>query len=228
MANPPFETKKDYILRRVKQKILDGEYGPGDRLKVRQLAAEFGTSEIPVREAITQLAATGLVTITPHVGAVASPLSAQDLKEIFEIRSALETLATRLAADRLTPDGLQQIQGIQSRLRQAVDEGGHDVDELNQMNRAFHMAIYHHSENKRLVAMIDELWNHAGRYPGPLTGHNEVTYQSLADHDAILAALKAGDGTLAAQLTEEHKNRAMHRIIALVQEREQALSSSRS
>lgn len=213
-------------MRRVKQKILDGEYGPGDRLKVRNLAAEFGTSEIPVREAITQLAASGLVTITPHVGAIASPLSAQDLKEIFEIRSALETLATRLAACRLTPDSLKEIEAFASCLRQAVDEGGQDVDKLNQMNRAFHMAIYQHSDNKRLVMMIEDLWNHAGRYPGPLTGQDPITYQSLNDHEAIVAALKAKDGVLAAQLTEEHKNRAMHRIIAVVREREQALSSS--
>ncbi|MCL5971820.1 MAG: GntR family transcriptional regulator [Firmicutes bacterium] len=103
-----FETKKDYVFRHVKQKILDRQYEPCHRLKFRQLVQEFGTSEIPVREAINQLASSGLLTITPHVGAITTPVSSQDLREIFEIRSALEELATRRAAEHLTPETLDE------------------------------------------------------------------------------------------------------------------------
>ncbi|MCY0877450.1 MAG: GntR family transcriptional regulator [Firmicutes bacterium] len=222
MEEPRYETKKDYIVRRLRQKILDGEYGPGDRLKVRQLAQEFGTSEIPVREAINQLAATGLVTITPHVGAVATPVSSEDLTEIFEIRSALEELATRLATERMPSEALQEIERLAVALENAV-EIGQEAEELNRLNRAFHMAIYRQSRNQRLVHMIEELWNHAGRYPAPLTGRDDNTYQSLREHRAIIEALRSRDAERAARLTQEHKNRAMQRVIALVREHESSI-----
>lgn len=216
-----FETKKDYVFRHVKQKILDREYEPGHRLKVRQLAQEFGTSEIPVREAINQLASSGLVTITPHVGAITTPVSSQDLREIFEIRSALEELATRRATEHLTPEALDEIEHIAKALETAV-ELGRDPDELNRLNRAFHLTIYQYAQNQRLVGMIEELWNHAGRYPAPLTGSDTDTYQSLKEHRAILSALKAKDIGLAARLTAEHKNRSMQAVIDRVQHHENA------
>ncbi len=219
MDQPPFETKKDYILRRVKQKILDGEYGPGDRLKVRQLATEFGTSEIPVREAINQLASMGLVILTPHVGAIATPVSSRDLQEIFDIRTALEGLAIRLATPRITPEALTEIGQIATDLERAV-ESTRDADELGRLNRAFHMAIYRYSHNERLLGMIEDLWNHAGRYPSPLSGKDDSTYQSLRDHQAILDALRDQDVERAAAITEEHKNRSMLRIIAQVKKSE--------
>ncbi len=227
MEHTTFETKKDYIFRRLKQKILGGEYGPGDRLKVRQLAQEFGTSEIPVREAIHQLVSTGLVTMTPHVGAVTTPISAQDLREIFQIRSALEGLATELAVPHLTPEGLEEIRRIEAQLEEAV-ASGQDPDELNRLNRVFHIAIYRYGRNQRLLTMIEELWNHAGRYPAPLQGRDdESTRQSLAEHRQILEALEARDARRAMELTEQHKNRSMSRVIAIVEAREQALLPAR-
>jgi DNA-binding GntR family transcriptional regulator len=212
---PSFETKKDYIARRLREKILAGEYAPGHRLKTRQLAEEFGTSEIPVREAINQLASTGLVTIIPHVGAMASPISSRDLEDIFQIRTALESLATQLAAPRLTAEDFEALDQINRTLAEAVD-AGRDADALNQLNRGFHLRIYQACSNRRLLQLIEELWNHAGRYPAPLTGKNSATYQSVADHWEILAALKARDGQHAAALTEAHKARSMTRILTQV------------
>ncbi len=221
----PFETKKDYIFHKLKQQILDGEYEPGDRLKIRPLAQEFGTSEIPVREAINQLASTGLVTMTPHVGAVATPISAQDLREIFQIRTVLEGLATELAVPNLPPDGIAEIRRIQTELEAAVD-GGCEPDRLNRLNRAFHMTIYRHSQNRRLSTLIEELWNHAGRYPAPLKGSDDdSTRLSIREHQQILEALEAHDVRRATELTAHHKSRSMRRVIAIVEGRERLTRS---
>lgn len=222
MEHASFETKKDYILRQIKKKILDGEFQPGERLKVRPLAQEFGTSEIPVREAIHQLVSTGLVTMTPHVGAVASPISTEDLREIFQIRSALERVATELGAAKLTEEDLTHMFRIQKELEDAV-EAGVEPETLNRINREFHMVVYARSGNRRLVSMIEELWNHAGRYPAPLTGRNEPTYQSIKEHRQILEALKARDIEQAAELTEQHKNRSMKWVMEQVGARERGL-----
>lgn len=219
MDQPVYETKKDFIARQIKKRILDGEFGSGYRLKVRQLATEFGTSEIPVREAIIELAASGLVTIRPHVGATATPISSRDLRNIFQIRSVLERLATELAAENMTAQNLSQIEKHAEALRQAVD-AGEDSDELTRLNRVFHMSIYQCCGNDRLVGMIEELWNHAGRYPDPLTGQDDATYQSLKEHVAILDAIRRNDGALAAELTECHKDRSFAGILARLQKLE--------
>jgi DNA-binding GntR family transcriptional regulator len=219
MQVPEYETKKDYIARQIKKRILDGEYAPGTRLKVRKLAAEFGSSEIPVREAIIQLTATGLVSIRPHVGAMATPISSQDLLEIFQIRSVLESLATELATDRMTVGDLKDIEEAARILRRAVEEG-RESDELTQLNRQFHLAIYRCSGNERLVVMIADLWTHAGRYPAPLTGRDEATYQSLRDHEEILEALHKRDKERAKALTQSHKERSFARIVAQVRKLE--------
>lgn len=220
MENKAFETKKDYILRRLREKILAGEYAPGDRLKTRQLAEEFGTSEIPVREAINQLASTGLVSITPHVGATASLISSRDLEEIFQIRTALESLAIRLATPALTDQDLDELDRMAHELEEAVAQNA-PPEQLNALNRRLHMAIYQHSGNRRLIQGIEELWNHAGRYPGPLTGSDDSTRRSIEEHRAILDSLRDRDANTAAVLTEAHKSRAMRGILQRVRDMEQ-------
>ena len=219
MDQPVYETKKDYIARQIKRKILSGEYRPGSRLKVRQLASEFGTSDIPVREAIIQLASSGLVTIRPHAGATATPISSRDLKNIFQIRSALERLATELASQNMSARDLAEVQSKADALKNAVDEGL-ESDVLNRLNREFHMSIYRCSQNQRLVEMIEDLWNHAGRYPEPLTGQDANTYQSVKEHSEIVAALQERDGRLAADLTERHQERSFGGILAQVEKLE--------
>lgn len=219
MEPKAYQTKKDYIIKRLREMILSGTYAPGDRLKTRKLAEEFGTSEIPVREAINQLASAGLVTIIPHVGAMASPISSHDLEEIFQVRTALESLATRLAAPQLTADDLEALSQIAQSLEDAV-AAGEDIEELNRLNREFHMFIYRRSGNRRLADLIEDLWNHAGRYPAPLTGPDAHTYQSLKDHRAILESLYRRDGERAAMLTIEHKDRSMARILEQVRRME--------
>lgn len=219
METKTFETKKDYIVKALREKILSGLYQPGVRLKTKDLAHEFGTSEIPVREAINQLSSAGLVEVIPHVGATTTRISSRDLQEIFQIRTELESLATRLSAPQLSSSDLRALENIQAMLEQAVEDGSPPAV-LNAMNREFHMYLYRKSGNRRLVAIIDDLWNHAGRYPAPLTGHDDNTAQSLQDHRGILACLQAGDLDGATLLTEQHKQRSFERILSQVRHTE--------
>lgn len=207
-----YETKKDYITKILQDKILSGEYKPGVRLKTRQLAQEFGTSEIPVREAINQLASAGFVCITPHVGAVASPISAHDLEEIFQIHAELASLATRLAVPLLTEKDLAALAAIEDKLKKAVVQG-EPADELNHLNRQFHTYLYWRSGNRRLAEMIENLWDHTGRYPPPLMSSDDSTFQSLRDHEAIIECLRRKDADQAAELTKKHKERSMLRML---------------
>lgn len=219
MTQKTFETKKDYIVRAVKDKILSGDYEPGVRLKTKELALEFGTSEIPVREAISQLVSQGLVEVIPHVGATTARISSTDLQDIFQIRGALESLATELAAPALTSEDLKDIERIHLELQQAVKDGA-SSSILNTLNREFHMRLYRRCGNLRLVTMIEDLWNHAGRYPAPLLGPDPDTFQSIADHEEILRLLKQRDVKGVTAITLTHKERSFERILKAVRHSE--------
>ncbi len=214
-----FQTKKDWILNGLRHDILEGRYPPGTRLVTRQIAEDYGTSEIPVREALNQLQQEGLIRTEPHVGAVTSPLSAADLRELFEVRMALEGLAVRLATPRLTDADLAEAREINRSLHGAVERGD-AVGELNRFNRAFHERIYAGCNNERLLEILKNLWDHSGRYPPPLTGNDPSTWASIQEHEAILDALSARDAALAERLTLDHKARSMGRIVQRVEQRE--------
>ena len=96
MANE-FKTIQEIIFDTLKQRIISGKYEPGKRLIANDLAEEFDISRMPVREALTRLASTGLVELIPYKGAIVNELTAEDFVEIFYIRSVLEGLAARLA-----------------------------------------------------------------------------------------------------------------------------------
>ncbi len=219
MTQKTFETKKDYIVKAVKEKILSGDLKPGVRLKTKELALEFGTSEIPVREAINQLVSLRLVEVIPHVGATTARISSTDLQEIFQIRGELESLATRLATPALTLQDLDDIERIHLELKQALEDDA-PSSRLNALNREFHMRLYRHSGNLRLITMIEELWNHAGRYPAPLSGRDPDTIKSLADHEEILRLLKRHDVTGVTAITLTHKQRSFERILKAVRQSE--------
>ncbi|MDA8199253.1 MAG: GntR family transcriptional regulator [Thermaerobacter sp.] len=217
----PFQTKKDWILEGLRQDILEGRYPPGTRLVTRQIAEDYGTSEIPVREALNQLHQEGLIRTEPHVGAVTTPLSGADLRELFEVRMTLEGLAVRLAAPRLTDADIAAAAVLNDTLRAAVERSD-AVTELNRLNRAFHERLYASCDNRRLLDLLKSLWDHSGRYPPPLTGNDPPTRSSVAEHAAILDALRARDGARAEQLTLAHKQRSMDRIVKRVEQHEAA------
>ena len=106
-ANPnlqtPNSTLAEQVLHAIQAAIVDGDLAPGSKLKEPDLARAYGTSRGPLREAIRQLEARGLVQLTPHAGARVTDLSVKQLLDIYELREALEGMACRLAADRLTP-----------------------------------------------------------------------------------------------------------------------------
>jgi len=98
-----YKTMQEIVYDTIREAIQIGRYAPGQRLIADELAQELGTSRMPVREALRRLEVAGLVSITPHRGAVVSELSEQEIVEIYHIRAVLEGLAARLAASLLPP-----------------------------------------------------------------------------------------------------------------------------
>lgn len=206
-----YRTKKEMIYQTLKEEILSGQYEFGDKLVISRLALRFQSSEIPVREAISQLDSEKLIEFKPHVGAVVSTLSSKDIQEIFELRVELEGLATRLAVEGLTQSHLEELRGILDDSVLAFSEK--DYDEYEALNIKFHKTIYSACNNRLLIRTIDELWANTRRYPSLFKGNDEHIEASVEEHEHIYQALMQRDIMLAESYMIKHKTRAGREIL---------------
>ncbi|KMO34340.1 AsnC family transcriptional regulator [Methylobacterium variabile] len=186
----------------IEDEIVDGVLRPGDRLDEVQLAARFGVSRTPIREALLQLAVTGLIEVKPRRGAVVSTPEPARLLEMFETMAELEAACGRLAARRLTPEHQCALVAALEACRAAAAEG--DTETYYAENAVFHAVIYRASRNGFLCEQALTL----GRRLAPfrriqLRARNRLR-QSLAEHEGVVEAILAGDEALAGERLRAH------------------------
>ncbi|MCO5064296.1 MAG: GntR family transcriptional regulator [Rhizobiaceae bacterium] len=163
MSTPlPRQTTTDLVAQYIARKIVNGEYAGGEQLRQEAIAAELGVSRIPVREALVQLEAEGLVVIRAHRGAVVSELTADDAIDIFDTRMLLEPYLVKKAMARVTADELQTVENALVEYEAAVARG--DARELSQLNWKFHLALLAPSGRVRSLALLQSLYTSADRY----------------------------------------------------------------
>ncbi|MEA4877889.1 MAG: GntR family transcriptional regulator [Aminobacterium sp.] len=187
----------------LRERILQGELRGGQQLRQDDIAKEFGVSRIPVREALIQLDAEGLVTFYPYKGAIVSSLSPADVHEIFTIRFALESAALRLAAQNMTSKDYKRIEKIME-LR-AKEE---NPELWSSLNWQFHSALYKFSRMPRLCEMIDSLHANIDRYLRIYHQFMMPKGEPEEAHKQIMKALKEGDTEQAIVLLEIHLRNA--------------------
>ena len=192
------ETLRDAI----EELIAVGSYAPGQHLDETELAARFGVSRTPIRETLIGLASRGLVVIRPRRGAVVAEFGPQQLVEMFEVMSELEASCSRLAARRMTT--LEQEALVAAHAACNAARASHDEDEYYYKNEAFHEAIYAGSHNQFLIDQTRALYRRLRPYRRLQLRVRDRIANSYAEHDAVVAAILAGDGELAARLTREH------------------------
>jgi len=122
MERPIFRTKSKIIYEELKKGILNGTYKPQQRIITSEVAKEFGASESPVREAIKQLESDGLIENTPYVGAVVTNFDMEDIEKIYEVRSFLEGLAARIAAQNIKEDEMVLLEQHVADIEKALHE----------------------------------------------------------------------------------------------------------
>lgn len=197
-----YHSKSDVVADALRSDIRLGRLEPGSLLRQRDLAARFGVSPTPVREALRRLEAEGFVASVLHRGARVVRREEARLGENFLIRAALEPLAAQLAADRIGADDLSELE----RLHDEIAELGDDEQALAaERNQAFHLRIYESAASPVLMALLRLLWSSVGETPSRL----RLTEESAAQHAAILDALRRRDGKAAAELTRCHIEEAM-------------------
>lgn len=198
-----YSTKSDFAYTMLREKILSGEFAPGQLLNQATLARTIGISTTPLREALRRLKSEGLVELGAHRDAKVTDLSAEEARDLLEVRRSLDPLAAALAAERRTKADITAI-------REAADVKPlrHDfgVEHLI-AHRRFHAAVYRASHNDLLITTLDGLWDKADRYRrvGLATerSHDERAQKSH-EHARLVECVIAGDAEGAAAVMHEH------------------------
>ena len=170
------------IVEALRADIIAGALPAGGELRQQQLAARFGVSRMPVREALRCLEAEGLIALAPNKGATVAPLSVADLREIYEMRIAAEALALRLALPELTNAQIDRAAAVQSAMEAAP------IAEFGASNARFHAALYLPCARPRLLSHIEVLSNAADRYLRITIASLDYAEKSHREHHALLDA----------------------------------------
>jgi DNA-binding GntR family transcriptional regulator len=182
------------------QRIINGHYPPGHRLKELEIAREFNTSQAPVREAFRELEATGVIETEPHRGSRVRTVSERELGEAYQVRAVLEQLAGELAAGRFSgKEALLQRQA--DNVRRAYEKG--NMEDYARHDLAFHRMIVAAAGNQVLLESWDAL--HFDIRTRLLLGRPAPSLQSTLNlHDEIVKALIDSKGKLAGRLLRKH------------------------
>lgn len=186
----------------IRERILDRTYAEGEQLRQDVLAADFGVSRIPVREALRQLEAEGLVTFSPHRGAVVSSLSIAEIDELFALRARLETILLRRAVPLLTEEVVERAEEILNEYDAAFRE--RDVAAWGDLNWQFHSTLYSAAGRPVTMAVVERLHLHTNRYARMQLALTRGEARAHKEHAQILAAARKGDASRAASLLSAH------------------------
>jgi len=204
---------RDLAYDDIREAILTGVLPPGHRVKERDVAEQMGISTTPVKEALRRLEQEGLVVSQPRRGAVVSRLVQIPVEEIEEIRGAMEGIAARLSAERLTDAELEELDGLVAHMSELTESMESPQQRVEEVNR-FHAIILEGSRNDFLVRFVATLT--------PFERVHQTEYLDVAEarailseHVAIHAALRARDGDQAQRLMVEHydRGRAYWRLV---------------
>lgn len=206
----------DLVRDRVRKAIFAGDFEPGAQLRQDELAARYGTSRIPVREALRKLEAEGLVTIHPNRGAVVSTLSLDDVLEMLEIRIALECRALRLAIPNIVDVDIEAAADILK---------SYDAEprpqKWGEMNWQFHKTLYAPCSRPKLIAMIEANYGHVGRFIRVQVSLAAGKERPQREHYAMLDACRRSDSDAAVRMLEEHIVHTQKSLLAASRHRPQ-------
>jgi DNA-binding GntR family transcriptional regulator len=192
---------RDALKERIVERILDGTYGPGERIVESAVAAEFGVSQAPVREALRDLEAMRFVESQPHRGARVRAVTSEELVQIYPVRAALEEVAGREAAPRISEEELDLLGDELAGMRRAADTG--DLHALMVHDTRFHEIIVEASGNQVLIDVWRSLRVEARSLVSALKSHSDL--HSIAElHRPVLQAVRYRDPELAGKEMRAH------------------------
>jgi len=202
-------TRAEWAERRLRTAILTGELGPGERIRIEQLAAQWQLSPTPLREAVRSLAQTGLVDLAPQRGATVAGLSEQEIADIYEMRLLLEPRALRLSLRRRDWGWRAEVESAWSALRRAWGDAEHAPPHVEPAHTAFHEALSAGCENRELLRLTRRLAAQSMRILLLAIAQGRIAGPTLADHEELYAACVDGEVDDAMRVAILHIGRPM-------------------
>lgn len=215
---------RQWVVEQLRHGILEGRLKPGEWLRQERLAREQGVSQTPVREALKQLAAEGLVEHVPYRGIRVVELTVEDVEDLYACRETIEGMAARFAAGNITAESVAELESL--RLRMAACKVPRELKEYRELNRQFHAIVFKASGRSFLVRTLAQLWS---AFPTMLwssiprvatTSLPERDEPDIVEHAEIVAALKAHDPVGAERAARQHIRAAGAALIAAMRARQ--------
>jgi DNA-binding GntR family transcriptional regulator len=190
----------DQVTTELRRRIIEAHYRPGERLTEDRLAADFGVSRNPVREALRVVTAEGFIEVQPRRGAVVATPDEQAMRDLFQARSLIEPLAARVAAERGTDADLAALRDLLDQARIATEQG--DFDRVAELNTELHRAVVVMSGNRWLAQFSTAMYRYV-HWVFRLGAPGRAAH-SWKEHVRLVEALEAHDPDAAEQAAAEH------------------------
>jgi DNA-binding GntR family transcriptional regulator len=196
------QTLTDMTTDAIRERILRGQYPEGEPMRQDAIGVELGVSRIPVREALRQLEAEGLVTFSPHRGAVVSSLSLKEIRELFELRADIEGDLIHRAVPRMGREDHIRASEILDAYELALRAG--QVHTWGALNWQFHSTLYAPADRSLTMNVVNNLHQHSDRYLRMQISLTHGETRARQEHRAIALAARKADATKAARLMRDH------------------------
>lgn len=206
------QTVTSSVLDLLRDRIISGYYEGGHQIRQEAIADEVGVSRIPVREALVQLEAEGLVVIHTHKGAVVAKLTADDAIDIFEARLQLEPFILQKAMEKAGKEDVERVWNAFNDYEKAL-VGDQGPAALSQLNWAFHTALSHAANRPRSLAVLSTLYNSADRYLRLQIDAKAAQTKALAEHKALAEFFAENNLAAAQKLLKKHITDARDDVI---------------
>lgn len=199
----PRQSLASAVLERLREKILSGEFREGQQLRQEAIATEFQISRIPVREALSHLAAEGLITIVANRGAVVSSLAPEEIEQIFEERAVLECYMLRCAIPHLTEPDFQKAERILVNFEESLERDSEMVN-WGEWNWSFHSTLYAPANRPVMMALVKTLNNNCDRYTRLHLVFTRKLHQAGEAHRELLKACRSRNPDIASAALWQH------------------------
>jgi DNA-binding GntR family transcriptional regulator len=215
VGDVPHGSTHEDIYGRLKRAIMSAQYNPGDRLVVSKLEKVFGTSAMPIREALRRLVAEQALQNTPNRGVEVPTMSASRLMDLRRVRCEIEGKATEWAARTISKPELSRLGEIQGEMNRLAHTGG-GVAYLD-LNLDFHFTVYKAARSPLLMPIIESLWMQVGPCLNTMRGEATIGL-GMDHHERIIACLKKGDGAGAREALQKDISEAADIILRMLQD----------
>ena len=202
---------RDVVFNTLRQAILRGELKPGERLMEIQLANKLGVSRTPIREAIRKLELEGLVLMIPRRGAEVAEITEKSLRDVLEVRGALEELAVKLACQKITDEQIAELRKAEKEFEVALQSG--DVTIYAEADVKFHDVIYLATDNQRLIQLLFNLREQMYRYRVEYLKREEAHEKLLIEHKRIIETITKRDMDAAVDAVCQHIDNQVSAVI---------------